>query len=220
MPQETDHLQIGTGQRFSILLTTNGTVGQDYYMQVESRERPTTTRSFAILSYSSSMSNTTPGSNMLDASPPSNMPNTTPPTTAPLTLPPTTLGWLDYQLRPLTPNDFPPLSAVTRRVTINVQQVTSSNGTLIWVENGYPWFESFPKEPYLVSLIKNDEVEYPSLERALQNGGIDPVTRAWPAMIGEVLEIVLQNTAAAKGGVDFHPFHAHGAHYWDIGSGK
>lgn len=202
MPQETDHLQIGSGQRFSILLNTMDAMSaKDYYIQIESRDRPSVTRSYAILSYGVGMSDTSP------------------PAIPPLTLPPTTLGWLDYQLSPLTPNSFPQLSEVTRRVTIDVHQV-SQNGTLTWNQNGYPWFEDFPKEPYLVSLIKNDESEYPNFERALQNNGIDPVTRAFPAMIGEVLEIVIQNTAATGGGMDFHPFHAHGAHYWDIGSGK
>lgn len=71
-----------------------------------------------------------------------------------------------------------------------------------------------------MSLYKQDGAEFPSLQRALENKGIDPVTRAFPAEIGEVLEIVIQNTGADSGGLDVHPFHAHGAHYWDIGSGN
>jgi FtsP/CotA-like multicopper oxidase with cupredoxin domain len=35
-----------------------------------------------------------------------------------------------------------------------------------------------------------------------------------------VLEIVIQNTGADSGGLDAHPFHAHGRHYWDLGSGN
>ena len=49
----------------------------------------------------------------------------------------------------------------------------------------------------------------------------DPVTYTWPAKIGEVLEIIWVNTGSLvhdNGGVDYHPFHAHGGHYYDIGS--
>jgi FtsP/CotA-like multicopper oxidase with cupredoxin domain len=90
----------------------------------------------------------------------------------------------------------------------------------IWLENHYPWVDTFPTEPYLVSLYKNDGVEFPSMERAAQNGGLDPITRAFPAEIGEVVDIVLLNTGADSGGLDAHPWHAHGRHYWDLGSGN
>ena len=41
--------------------------------------------------------------------------------------------------------------------------------------------------------------------------------------MGEVLEIVLQNTGwlvNSGGAMDVHPFHAHGQHFYDIGSGN
>lgn len=62
------------------------------------------------------------------------------------------------------------------------------DGPTTWIQNGYSWTETFPQEPYLVSLYKGDSVEYPSMERASQNGGLDPISRAFPAQIGEVLE--------------------------------
>ena len=71
-----------------------------------------------------------------------------------------------------------------------------------------------------MSLYKNDTYEYPSLPRALANNGLDNVTRAFPAQIGEVLEIIIQNTGADAGGLDVHPWHAHGGHYYDIGAGN
>ncbi|KAH8817524.1 Cupredoxin, partial [Xylogone sp. PMI_703] len=141
------------------------------------------------------------------------------PATAPLTLPATDTSFLEYALSPLTPAfDFPTAAEVTRRVTITVHQAI--RGQTIWLENGYNWTESFPKEPYLVSLYKQDGIEFPSMKRALANKGIDPITRAFPAQIGEVLEIVIQNTGADSGELEVHPFHAHGAHYWDLGSGN
>lgn len=42
---------------------------------------------------------------------------------------------------------------------------------------------------------------------------------AWPARVGEVLDIVWSSNSGPSGGFDFHPMHAHGAHYWDLGAG-
>ncbi len=129
-------------------------------------------------------------------------------------------GWLDGQLESLYPDPtFPLPTEVTRRVVIRTHQILG-NGTITWAQDSAPWIESFPREPYLVSLYKNDSIEFPSMERARQNEGIDPTTRAFPALLGEVLEIILQNTGSDVGSVDVHPFHAHGAHYYDLGSGK
>ncbi|RFU24096.1 hypothetical protein B7463_g12243, partial [Scytalidium lignicola] len=206
-PQKTSFLQIGTGQRFSVLLkTAANTPTNDFWIQVESRERPTTTQGFALLRYHTGHQ-------------PTKEADVFPPATPPLTLPATDTSFLEYALSPLTPAfDFPTAAEVTRRVTITVHQAI--RGQTIWLENGYNWAEVFPKEPYLVSLYKQDGIEFPSMQRALANNGIDPVTRAFPAQIGEVLEIVIQNTGADSGELDVHPFHAHGAHYWDLGSGN
>jgi len=76
-----------------------------------------------------------------------------------------------------------------------------------------------PVEPYLVSLYKNDSVQFPSMERALANESLDPITRAFPAQIGEVIEIVIQGTGSDGGEMESHPWHAHGAHFWDLGGG-
>ena len=44
-----------------------------------------------------------------------------------------------------------------------------------------------------------------------------------PRFLSQVLEIILVNTGSlvnSNGGVDYHPFHAHGNHYYDLGSGN
>lgn len=206
-PQNTSFLQVATGQRYSVLLTTKSAPEKStYYIQLESRERPTVTRSFAVLNYGA-------------PSPPSTF---YPPATPPLTLPNITLGFLDYQLSPHSSNHhlskMPTAAQVTRTITMTVHQKV--DGSTTWIQNSYPWTESFPQQPYLVSLYLNNATNFPSMDRALANNGIDPITRAFPAQIGEVLEIIIQNTGADKGGLDAHPFHAHGAHYWDLGSGN
>lgn len=208
-PHETSFLQISTGQRFDVLLQAllNPPKAQ-YAIQIESRERPTLTRSFAILNYGSK-----PKSPIY------------PPANPPLTLPAMSTSFLEYELRPLNQSDidnFPTASEVTRRVIMTVHQhvLSGQGGRIIWLENQFSWTDEVPKEPYLVSLYKDDGVEFPSMTRALKNNGLDPVTGAFPAAIGEVLEIVIQNTGADSGGIDTHPWHAHGSHYYDIGSGN
>ncbi|KAK0099391.1 hypothetical protein ONS96_008419 [Cadophora gregata f. sp. sojae] len=206
-PYNTSFLQIYTGQRYSVLLKTKPHPEKStYWMQIESRERPTLTRSFAVLNYGV-------------PSPPTIF---YPPSQLPITVPSITRGFLDYQLKPHHSNHhmakMPSAANVTRTIIMTVHQRV--NGPTVWVQNSYPWTETFPQEPYLVSLYKNNASNFPSMERALANNGIDPVTRVFPAQIGEVIEIIIQNTGADRGGLDAHPFHAHGAHYWDLGSGN
>ncbi|KAK9311319.1 Cupredoxin [Lipomyces starkeyi] len=210
-PLEVDYLQIGAGQRFSVLMRTksreeleedraNGI--NQYFLQIETRERPISVTSYAVLIY--------PGGSYNVSTAPAN---------PPITLPSTTLGWLDYQLRPLTPNNFPTLAEVTRRVTVTITQIV--NNTLVtFLQNGFPWTESFPPMPYLVALYNEELSLFPSYESAVNNGGMDNKTRTFPAKLGEVLEIVIQMTGEGNGILNVHPFHAHGEHFYDIGSGN
>ncbi|KAI9708348.1 MAG: hypothetical protein M1820_004052 [Bogoriella megaspora] len=203
-PASTDHIQIGSGQRFSFLLTTKseaelaGSDMKDFFIQQENRNRPATLLAYSVLSYS----NTT---------------SFTPPADKPLTLPQSVEDWLEYTLEPTAANEFPTADEVTRRIYITMNQV--SNGTLVWDQNNLTWTENTPGEPYLVSIYKNGQSAIPDYNASLQYGW-DPKTKAWPAKIGEVLEIILVNDAGPSAGFDQHPFHFHGRHFWDIGAGN
>lgn len=208
-------MQVGPGQRFSFLLHTHERPEkQHYYIQLESREFGGLTRSFAVLNYG---------------------PETDedylvyPPATPPITLPETDTNWLEYSLRPynntkyplssLSSHHFPTAAEVTRRVNIT-SHLLIPNGGLLYKLNGYTWNEGLVPEPYLVSLYKDGGANWPSMERALKNDGLDPVVYAFPALVGEVLEIVVQGTGSEGNGTETHPWHAHGAHYWDLGAGE
>ena len=228
-PYSTTFLQIGSGQRFSALLKSktcdelkqSGSL--DYYIQIESRERPSNITNYAILRYNNSCS--------ILASSPTSASNTTYPSRKPIALPPTVNGFLDYVLQPLYPNDFPSASQVTRRVVLNVQQVLDKY--IVWKDSNVAWTadanDSVPhstaSQPYLVSLYMDQTAYLPSYSAAVKNGGLDPSTNTFPAKVGEVLEIVLQNIGAhaidneTGGALDVHPWHAHGEHYYDIGGG-
>ncbi|KAL4903095.1 hypothetical protein BDW74DRAFT_186450 [Aspergillus multicolor] len=205
----TRFLQIGSGQRYSVLLeaksndelkTLNKT---QFYIQITTLERPEVLTNFAVLDYSSDSADLI-----------------TVPSPPPLPVANTVQGWLDYALESLSPDpNFPSLGEVTRRIIIDVHQNVSDR--TIWLQNGYDWVQSFPKSPYLVDIYQNKLNLHATYRRALSRGqGFDNVTRTFPAKVGEVLEIVWQNRGTVEnGGVDAHPFHAHGRHFYDIGGG-
>ncbi|TVY83023.1 Multicopper oxidase [Lachnellula suecica] len=228
-PNTVNLLQMGSGQRYDVLFQAKTCdelkqLGKlDYYMQLESRERLSVVTNYAVLRYTNSCNFT--GSAAKNVSTKSN------PDEPPLVLPPTINGFLDYALKPIIPNNFPSASEVTRRVIINIQLIEDQYYT--WLDNGIDWTEdgsdplnhTTPAEPYLVSLYNNQTANLPNYEAAVNAGGLDPVTKTYPAKIGEVIEIVFQQLGAhtydgeVGGSLDFHPWHAHGNHFWDAGGG-
>ena len=210
-PTSTNLLQIGSGQRYSILFRAksqaelNEAKKQSYFLQMETRERPTNLTSYAVISYSGNST-------------------VSPPSTSPLTLPPTIKGWLDYDISPLEPYDLFP-TVVSRSVVLSIFQNNSYNATLtekpqyIWsVLGNIPWYDTTPHKPLLVALYQKDQSILPNHTVALANGGYDPVKNAFTAKMGEVIDILIEAAGMARIG-DVHPFHLHGAHFWDLGSG-
>jgi L-ascorbate oxidase len=211
-PYSVEFIQATSGQRFDALLTTKTKEeldGQtDYMIQLETKDRPAVYHGYGILRYSGGepQITTAPFAPLLEFS---NQ----------------TYAWAEYALEPLTPNNFPKASEVTRRIIIDSRQILT--GPTVWHINDLMWNETsnpLPGDrPYLVNIYENGPSAIPNYTAALENEGWDPQTLTWPAEIGEVLEIIWQNTGSLvkdNGGVDFHPFHAHGGHYYDIGSGN
>ena len=216
-PLEVDYMQLGSGQRYSVLLTakTEEELAADraknitgYYMQFMTLERPTTAISYAVIEYESHTD-----------------PIATPPATAPLTLPSTTIGWLDYELAPVSDSyPLPPASTVTRTVTLHILQMWNNETApqVTWVmEHNTTWTDNYTQTPFLVSVYDNATTNLPDYAYALAHDGFDDRVRAFPAQIGEIVDIVLQvQGTAAPAGQDVHPFHMHGRHFWDLGSGN
>ncbi|KAI5455598.1 laccase-like protein [Mariannaea sp. PMI_226] len=212
-PVSVDHMQLGAGQRFDVLFQAKtaeelAAAGHPstFYFQFETRERPTTYTGYGVLRYSPSA--------QVPAAPRKRV----------LTLPATTYNWLEYSLTPLYPeqNRAPTLEQVTRRVTINcVQLVDPVTKQTVWQLANLSWTEATLQTPVLIDIYEHGDAAVPNFETAQHNNGWDPATLTFPARVGEVLEIVLQNTGSlVDSGVDAHPFHAHGQHYFDIGSGN
>ncbi|KAI0379352.1 putative multicopper oxidase [Hypomontagnella monticulosa] len=240
-PASTDHIQIGSGQRFDILLTTKCQEDLDadgkngsYWFRFESRGRPQDMGGYALLRYNM---DSTSSSSKLKAkrskSPDyASLPKL--PDKSPVKLPPDGEGiakWLEYSLTPLSvPTPFPALSEVTRTLYITVSQdiINGSyeggtvTGSLVWEQNNLSWTETEAQKlhytPYLIEAYM--EGKTPDYDAALAHNGWDPNTRAFPALVGEVLDIVWQSNSGPTGGFEYHPMHAHGEHYWDLGSGN
>ncbi|QPG97523.1 hypothetical protein C2857_006457 [Epichloe festucae Fl1] len=229
-PYPVDLLQIGSGQRYSALFRAKSCAellreGRlDYYVQLESRDRPKVVTNYAVLSYKNTCRS--PRDKVRRLARDRN------PERPPMTLPPTIAGYLDYVLQPLFPNDAPTAKEVTRRVILNTQLI--ENQYFIWTINDNAWSEgnktprpiTVAEEPYLVALYKNQTAYLPDYKAAIANGGLDPKTKTYPAKVGEVIEIVFQQHGArsasglANGTQDTHPLHAHGRHYHDMGGAR
>jgi L-ascorbate oxidase len=132
-PWTTDHIQLGSGQRFSVLFTAKTQTElagagdkTNFWIQYENRERPNNLTGYALLQYQ-----TRGSSSALPARPTQSL----------LTLPRNVTSWAEYALQALSPTEsFPRLSEVTRTVYATVQQQIRTgvfqngtiNGTLQW----------------------------------------------------------------------------------------
>ncbi|KAK6332886.1 hypothetical protein TWF696_002905 [Orbilia brochopaga] len=215
-PYTTSHMQVASGQRFSTLFKAKSLAEilasnkRSYWIQFENRERPNNVTGYALLVYE------LPGYDSYKLTLPATLPH--PP---PLSLPLNVTDWAEQALQPLHSHyteSFPPLSAVTRTVYITVKQVSA--GKLEWSQNGIVWQSSLIHNPYLTEIYTRGDDAIPDFTAATATGGVDPVSRLFPARIGEVIDIVWLNNNGPSGGWDFHPFHAHGGHYWDLGAGN
>ncbi|EWC44178.1 hypothetical protein DRE_07003 [Drechslerella stenobrocha 248] len=225
----TDHIQLASGQRFSTLFKAKSRAEilaaggkTSYWIQFENRERPNNITGWALLVYD--LKGDRSPFSLLKRTPRFKLPQTLP-STPPLTLPLNVTTWAEYVLQPLKSHyteSFPPLSSVNRTIYITVKQVAS--GKLEWSQNGVIWQHTLLHEPYLTSIYRYGDAAIPSLDVATDSlnnfPGADPAFHAFPARIGETLDIVWLNSNGPNGGWDFHPFHAHGGHFWDLGGGN
>ncbi|PHH79253.1 hypothetical protein CDD80_5337 [Ophiocordyceps camponoti-rufipedis] len=230
-PVPVSHMQVSPGQRWSYTLDAKSAADIDrlnkteFWIRYETRERPKSVQGYALLRYRMDKCEKPP------------RPKSLLPDNSPVALPASVSDYLEYQLTPASADvraTFPPLSDVTRTVTIQINQmIVDGNytdgkiqGGLVWVQNNSPWKENVQAAnnqiPYLIEVYTSNSSEksvVANYDRALQNGGFDPETKTFPAKVGEVIDIVWQNNGGFSGGFDIHPMHIHGEHAWDMGSG-
>ncbi|KAI0402314.1 L-ascorbate oxidase [Xylaria palmicola] len=253
-PAQTDHIQLGGGQRYDALITAKSedelsAEGKDqYWIRFETRGRSPGLNGYALLQYSSKSSKkqkrdtqgprfAKPGdssalqhvrTNRWLPKPPAKNPSR-----SPVTLPPdgTLTDWLEHTLEALAPQaPFPTLDEVTRTVYITVSEKVVNGtyqggtvtGSLVWVNNDLTWTDneaaSLHYRPYLIDAYTSGKT--PDYDVAVKHEGWDPAMRAFPAKVGEVLDIVWLSNSGPRGTFEYHPMHAHGEHYWDLGAGS
>ncbi|KAL6849008.1 hypothetical protein ACO1O0_008538 [Amphichorda felina] len=226
MPFETDHIQVASGQRFDFILQTKNEselqeLGmKQFWIQLESRYRPTNITSWALLSYN--ISNSAPVA--VPEKPPANKV---------LSLTYNVQQWLEYSLKPMKPNGFPTVDQVTRTVYLRAAELLSSH--VFWSINNHTWTDenehynhtdvsnitSDTHTPYLVDIYNRGEAAIPNYDLAVgKYNGWDPELNVYAAKLGEIIDIVIVNQpSGVVGGYDTHPFHIHGGHVYDLGSG-
>jgi len=199
-PYDTNHLQIASGQRFSVILKTKKT-GElqklnktNFWIRYENRDRPANASGYAILSYDTASEAPLP---------------TTLPTTSPVTLPAKVYDWLEYALSPADSNRYPFPKKSDRTVTIQTHQYGSQNATtgafiskLEWGQNGNVWQPERVPVPYLVDFYLRGEAAVPNYAAAQKNGGWDPANYAFPAKVGETVDIIWESNNLPTGGWD------------------
>ncbi|KAL2415496.1 Multicopper oxidase aurL2 [Exophiala dermatitidis] len=247
-PVQTDHMQVDTGQRFSFLLQTKSQEEltamnkSNFWIRFETRQDDRVLSAWALLDYTLDASASDIDSNQYSPLAAPTVP-TSIPSSSVVSLPTDVTSWMEYTFinPPFAGYDSPPLSSeVTRRVIISTLQFlnTTTQNTLM-VSNNASWFDGPPlgpsiRVPYLVEILQNGTINggVPDYDGAIGSNsnsstpsvggsGFDPLTNTYPARIGEVIEIVWQNAASSPARVfGAHPMHAHGGHYWDMGSGE
>ncbi|ETS84437.1 hypothetical protein PFICI_02462 [Pestalotiopsis fici W106-1] len=227
-PAEVDRIQLGSGQRFDVLLRTKTEdevtrLGKSlFWVQVESRYRPVNVTSYAFLQYT----NSSVGNRTVPASAPA---------TPPLEISNDIQGWLEYTLEPLEDNGFPAADQVSRTVYLYSSQIFANSTPPFWAVNNRTWTDENQHlggtpyydmanntgTPYLVDIYKNGEAAMPNYDLAVgKYGGWDPNLNVYTAKVGEIIDVVLINEPTGTvGGFDVHPWHIHGGHVYDLGSG-
>lgn len=71
-----------------------------------------------------------------------------------------------------------------------------------------------------MDVYKRGEAAIPDYRTAIVNGGWDPETRLLVARVGEVIDIIWENSNTPTPQFHTHPLHMHGSHVWDLGSGN
>ncbi|RXK37646.1 L-ascorbate oxidase [Tremella mesenterica] len=214
-PLPVTSLEMGVGQRYSVLIETMDNPTQsDWYWRLRTMWRPTRVNGSALWSYDPSTSSDPFTRSSIGQEPtPVGLNETVP-------LPDEVFGWVSGS----NPNHCMFLLQPTKpQLTLwilNAQQMVDMQG-FRWSINGQLNNSTLPNVPYLIQLYnETEDKRMPNYTTALQNGGYDIGSNTYPAKLGEVLDIVIQNRAGPTSGmVEAHPFHTHGAKYWDMGYG-
>lgn len=199
-PYSTDHIQMGSGQRYSLLLRTKSAADcksankYSYWLRYENREEVDSSMAgYGLFEYN------VPGiaSAQLAALPAS----------PPMNLPTQVTDWTEYALSPFNPSLQPFPTKADRTLHIKVEQKgIAVNGKVVsrleWAQNGDVWKEEKIDVPYMVQFYKEGASAFPDWDLAIANNGWDPRNLAFPAKTGEVIDIIWESNNSPTGGFE------------------
>ncbi len=233
-PLSTKFLHINTGQRYSVLITgkSSDELATDrdkgikfYWLEGHTTERPVQTEDVFAAVYYDKVD--TP----LQAMPQMNVAQANQDPKNP-TYKSSVWGFEypaynreDYLLQPIDKyTDMPSYQDVKYSVVINTHQEVAA--TITWQQNGRTWFGPRDDIPTLIALIDGENLqEYTPLAVDDNHFDTNQANNQYFVNTGDVIEIVIQNIATQDQGdagniaADAHPWHLHGAHYYDMGHG-
>ncbi|SPR00086.1 L-ascorbate oxidase [Plasmodiophora brassicae] len=191
-PVVVDHLEINSGQRYSVLITTNQTSASNFWMKTGVRYRPSgPTNGYALLRYSSKSTNVPPASELP-------------------VLPKEKVGWVLDQLHPKFDEDRCPTGDPDTTLVLVGRQKSLSRGRVIWAINDIALeMEDIPGGSMLKHAYDGTLDTLPENQRPLA---------AVP--VGSVVDVVLVNTAALNGICEEHPWHLHSTSFWVLARGN
>ncbi|KAK4686505.1 hypothetical protein P7C73_g3621, partial [Tremellales sp. Uapishka_1] len=233
-PMPIDQLEIGVGQRYSVLIETVADPPKtDYYWRIRTMWRPTRVEGAALWTYAASASTSPFVQNSISTAPTPVDLNTT------VYLANETFGWVSDEIVQWNQTTYAPSTANVTRTVVSLPVIPARkskltegqvlNGQQLVDQNGFRWSVdnhlynemTYPAVPYLLQFYNETEAKRKAnYAYADRNGGYDNMTNTYPAKLGEILDIVIQNRAGPTSGmVESHPWHSHGAKYWDMGGG-
>lgn len=216
-PVNISHLEIGSGQRYSMLFRTKSLeelakLNQtQFWSRLELEWDPDRVFGQFIFQYLPSTQSPIPASLPANAytAPPSDL-------VARIPLPSESLFWVLDRLQPLNTTSQPPSDCeVTRRIYVDARVPTLGMGYTV---NGYSYMETLPHIPYLVQAYSSEGF-HPNYTLALSNQGFDTSTETFPIKLGETVDYLFTNAAEDAGIWFTHQWHAHGSHPWLMAQG-
>ena len=195
-PVSVTSVQLNSGQRVSVLVTMNQVPGRAYPMTTGIRWRQLGPAGYGYLSYS-----TVPLSM-----------NTTLLSTSARESLPSRPNWIYSNISMLSTYGYPVMPPqATKQFILSSRQHNSSEGHIRWMVNGAS-FEIPTKEPLLMAAYEGRDEFYSAIPKASRS-------LVFEIQHLDVVDIVLQNTVSLSRVCLQHPWHLHGHHFWELGSG-
>ncbi|KAG0167604.1 hypothetical protein DFQ28_003114 [Apophysomyces sp. BC1034] len=219
-PYEVQHLEVASGQRFSVLLRANQDPSKDYYISTQPYyTQATSSNGRAVLRYVTTKKGLNicalPLLGLLSKTHKKTMDPTLP------VFPPGKPEWVFPELSPVVKeHDFS--GKPTRTIVITPRERVMPDGTTRWFLNDHPppvWTPPLI-EQFSEGIRSRFNETAIALNRLGRSDGYDPEMHGFPMNYGETIDFVLHATTLPDGICIGHPWHTHGHVHYALASGQ